>query len=122
MKISAFALCLALTGCASVSINQLEPKTLTLKPGAPEGAVYYLPKPYLFVAQVPVASTPPREELAQPVKMTPPKTARSSQAIASPPLPNAGYGTVGGAGKDDSGDSDAAAATGAFGIRLGQRG
>lgn len=50
-----------LQGCAGVSIRQLEPSTMAVKAGTPNGAVYYLPKPYLLVARLPVqASEIPR--------------------------------------------------------------
>lgn len=48
---SALLLC---SGCASVEFRQLDSK-LNLRPGAPTGHVYYLPKPYLFVARLPVS-------------------------------------------------------------------
>lgn len=51
-----------LAGCAGVSVQQLN-ADLTAKPGTPKGAVYYLPKPYLLVAELP-ADTP----LAGPVQ------------------------------------------------------
>jgi hypothetical protein len=41
-----------LSGCASVSFTQLTPD-LRPKAGAPEGAVYYMPRPYLLVTQLP---------------------------------------------------------------------
>jgi hypothetical protein len=47
--------CVALSGCAGVEFQQLDPK-LAKKTDAPAGAVYYLPKPYLLVAQMPVAA------------------------------------------------------------------
>jgi hypothetical protein len=48
---------LLLGGCAGASFHQLSP-TLQAK-AAPEGAVYYLPKPYLLVARLPSKDAAP---------------------------------------------------------------
>lgn len=45
-----------LSGCASVSFTQLTPD-LRSKAGTPNGAVYYLPKPYLLITQLPYTPT-----------------------------------------------------------------
>lgn len=42
----------ALGGCAGVSVRQLN-YDLSVKRDAPDGAVYYLPKPYLLVTRLP---------------------------------------------------------------------
>ncbi|MEO5578543.1 MAG: hypothetical protein ABIR25_05770 [Sphingomicrobium sp.] len=44
------------SACSTVSFTQLTP-SLQQKAGAPNGAVYYLPKPYLLVAQLPQKAT-----------------------------------------------------------------
>lgn len=56
MRIAITLAAALLSGCASVSFTQLTP-TLAPKPGAPEGAVYYMPKPYLLVTQLPYAAS-----------------------------------------------------------------
>ena len=52
MRLAAIAATALLSGCAGVSFTQLN-ADLTTKTGAPKGAVYYMPKPYLLVTQLP---------------------------------------------------------------------
>jgi hypothetical protein len=46
-----------LTGCASVTAIPLEPDGLAAVPGAQTGFRYFLPRPYLLVAEAPAAKT-----------------------------------------------------------------
>lgn len=103
----------ALSGCASVSFRQLEPGSLAARPGAPEGAVYYLPRPYLLVARATPADAPSAARPAQVANIPPPAgsgRARRGRSLPSTldyaPMPVAGGG-------DDS--APAAAATSALG-------
>ena len=57
-------LVVAVAGCGSITALQLEPGTLDLKKGTPEGIVYYLPKPYLLVALGPVQGGQPGKDLS----------------------------------------------------------
>ncbi|MGN8000134.1 hypothetical protein [Sphingomonas sp. 22176] len=78
-----------LSGCASVTFKQLNPD-LSVRADAPEGAIYYMPKPYLMVAQLP---------LAEPA-VVPPAVVPPAAVPAPPPKPkNAKKGDEAG-GKD----------------------
>jgi hypothetical protein len=86
MKYLAVALPLVMSGCAGVSFNQLNPN-LTSKSGAPEGAVYYLPKPILIV------TVDSKEAAVAPVQqghVAPPLPAPAlakKMPVAPPPVP-----------------------------------
>ncbi|HEX8442264.1 MAG TPA: hypothetical protein VF631_01310 [Allosphingosinicella sp.] len=90
-----------LSGCASVSFTQLTPD-LRPKAGAPEGAVYYMPKPYLLVTQLPYTALAGATVAAVAVPATdpvPPK--KGGEAVNEPnagwpaPDPNANVAAVG---------------------------
>ena len=48
--------CIFVGGCAGLQIHQLNPETMSVLPHTPNGAVYYLPKPYLLVTRLPQKS------------------------------------------------------------------
>lgn len=80
---------LILSACAGVSFRQLDPSDLRAKAGAPEGAVYYLPRPYLLVTRLPQTGAGPVQP--SPVaNVTPPPSrggARRRGQDAQSPLP-----------------------------------
>lgn len=69
-----------LSACAQVTAIQLEPASLTARPGAPDGFVYYMPRPYLLVTALPTASSVVREPTA-----TFPDRSPASQGGGQPP-------------------------------------
>lgn len=96
------AICLsALCGCTSVSFQQLEPN-LTARKGSPAGAIYYMPKPYLLVAQLPNSA---------------PVAAQANDPTPPPPNPQGSKGNsgdvsgfpkgLGGAGVKGGGEEEA---------------
>ncbi len=116
MKYAVVLSSVLLSSCAGVSFNQLNPD-LSAK-SAPEGAVYYLPKPVLIVSVAPVASaaadTGAPGHLPPPVPPAP-VPAKAKKIAAPPPVPGPAGGLGGGAAaadeKSDSKESSAAPAT-----------
>ena len=85
MRYSIFVLPIALSGCAGVSFNQLNPD-LSAK-SAPQGAVYYLPKPILIVTADPKLATG-AGDVAGPGAVPPPAAAPApAQGKAAPGAP-----------------------------------
>lgn len=123
MRYAVFFPAILLSGCAGVSFNQLNPD-LSAK-SAPEGAVYYLPKPVLIVSVAPVAAADAGEPghlpppVAAPAPAPAPAKGKKKKVVAPPPVPGPGGGLAGGAAatddksdsKDTSKDSAAAPAT-----------
>ena len=121
MRYSIFVLPLALSGCAGVSFNQLNPD-LSAK-SAPQGAVYYLPKPILIVTADPKLASV-GGDVAGPGAVPPPAPAPAPAKAATgapPPAPGpavpghaGGWGTapVGGADEEKPKESAAAPAGG----------
>ena len=104
MRIALVSACLLLSGCAGVSFKQLTP-TLAASTSAPEGAVYYLPKPYLLVAQLPVASKAPGPANQAPDPSPPPAGGTARDRYPSTYAPR-----IVGGGEDEKKKDDAAEA------------
>jgi hypothetical protein len=91
----------ALSACAQVTAVQLQPGTLTARPGAPSGFVYYMPRPYLLVTALPTGGS----AASQPTG-TFPGTRGSQGGQSSSPQPQDFQAPAPGA--DEGGGGDAA--------------
>lgn len=83
-----------LTSCAGVSVKQLN-ADLSEKTGAPKGAVYYLPKPYLLVTELPADAQP-----AAPLRVGDLSTGAATGAGVGNSGTAGGIGGTGGSGFD----------------------
>jgi hypothetical protein len=98
-----------LGACSTVDFQQLRAADLAAKPEAPHGAVYYLPKPYLLVAQMPAPAARPSTEAPDPA---PPPGTSSGAAVF--PHSYGGEGDPKADSKDDASPADTASPTSDF--------
>lgn len=114
-SLASIALALGLTGCAGLQIHQLDPASMKVIRGTPNGAVYFLPKPYLLVTRLPDKVDASSQN--QDIKPNAPVHKKAAQAdtghgegqLKGAPPPG---GDDSGSPKSDSGSTPAPAAPG----------
>lgn len=106
---------LALSGCAKVSVLPLDAKGQPLA-GAQEGVRYYLPKPYLLVAEVPVDKVSSSKSTTKKTVSTTRKKAPAGESSGdqNAPVPSGGSGDAPSA----TGNTSFAIYTMQYGIKL----